>query len=132
MQKAVRVREAIPHVASGWFEEEVKLLAFINVGMYTVRQEKKEEFLALSKRISDHMKGSKLLSEAIKSRRLFTRCMGGTYGEFIDVWEFRNWTDYDKYLRSYAEDEVWGGFWKEFMLLVEPSTQSWINLDEVP
>lgn len=108
------------------------MLAFINVGMYTVRQEKKEEFLALSKRISDHMKQSKLLSEAIKSRRLFTRCMGGTYGEFIDVWEFRNWTDYDKYLRSYAEDEVWAGFWKEFMLLVDPATHTWINLDEVP
>jgi len=110
----------------------VKLLAFINVGMYTVRQEKKEEFLALSKRISKHMKQSGLLSETIKSRRLFTRCMGGTYGEFIDVWEFRNWTDYDRYLRSYEEDKVWGGFWKEFMLLVEPTTHSWINLDEVP
>jgi len=107
-------------------------LAFINVGMYTVRQEKKEEFLALSKRISKHMKQSGLLSETIKSRRLFTRCMGGTYGEFIDVWEFRNWTDYDRYLRSYEEDKVWGGFWKEFMLLVEPTTHSWINLDEVP
>ena len=119
-------------MTSGWFEGEVKLLAFINVGMYTVRQEKKEEFLALSKRISKHMKQSGLLSETIKSRRLFTRCMGGTYGEFIDVWEFRNWTDYDRYLRSYEEDKVWGGFWKEFMLLVEPTTHSWINLDEVP
>lgn len=106
-------------------------MAFINVGMYTVREERKQEFFALSKKIDGHMKKSKLLTEAVKSRRLFTRSLGGTFGEFIDVWEFRSWTDYDKYLRSYGEDKTWAGFWKEFMLLVEPATHTWINLDEV-
>jgi len=107
-------------------------LAFINVGIYSVPQEKKEKFLALSKKISNHLKDSPLLSKAIKSRRLFTRCMGGPYGQFIDVWEFRSWTDYDAYLRSYEEDAKWAGFWKEFMLLVDQTSHEWINLDEVP
>lgn len=122
----------IRYLPRGWFEEGVNQLAFVNVGMYVVPQEKREAFLTLSKKISDHLKESTLLSEAIKSRRLFTMCMGGTYGKFIDVWEFRNWTDYDRYLKSYEDDPKWSGFWKEFMLLVDQTSHKWISLDEVP
>jgi hypothetical protein len=106
-------------------------VVFVNVGTYSVNQDKREEFMALMNRISDHMKNNPDEFRAIKSHRLFMRNLGGVYGEFVDMWEFESWTEYEKYERTYASDKAWAGLWAEFMRLVEPSSHTWANLVEV-
>ncbi len=106
-------------------------MVFINVGTYSVSQEKREEFLALMKRISDHMRGNPERFEPIKSHRLFTRCFSGQYGEFVDLWEFDDWTRYSEYEKTYATDRTWGDLWADVMRLVEPSSHSWANIVEI-
>jgi hypothetical protein len=106
-------------------------MVFVNIGTYSVSQDKREEFLALMKRISDHMKGNPDEFKPIKSHKLYTRSIGGVYGEFVDMWEFESWTEYEKYERTYAADRTWAGLWEEFMRLVEPSSHSWTNIVEV-
>lgn len=106
-------------------------MAFVNIGTYSVSQDKREEFLALMNRISDHMKKHLSEFEPIKSHKLYTRSLGGVYGEFVDMWEFESWTEYEKYEKIYAADRIWAGLWEEFMRLVEPSSQTWTNVVKV-
>ena len=106
-------------------------MAFVNIGTYSVSLDKTGEFLALYKRISEHMNENAQRFKHIKSHRLFKRSLGGTYGEFVNFWEFESWADYQEYEKTYETDKVWGELWAEFMRLVEPSTHSWTNVVEV-
>jgi len=106
-------------------------VVFVNIGTYSVSPDKREELLTLMKRISDHMKENPDEFRPIKSHRLFVRSLGGTYGEFVDMWEFESWTEYEKYEKIYAADKAWSDLWVEVMRLVEPSSHSWTNVVEV-
>ncbi len=106
-------------------------MVFVNIGTFSVSPDKRELLLALMKRTSDHMKENPDRFRFVRSHRLYTRSLGGTYGEFVDMWEFESWTGYQEYEKTYASDKAWGELWAEFMRLVEPSTQSWTNVVEV-
>jgi hypothetical protein len=106
-------------------------MVFVNIGTYSVSLDRNEEFFALYKRISEHMKENAQRFKHIKSHRLFKRSFGGTFGEFVDLWEFESWAEYQEYEKTYETDKVWGELWAEFMRLVEPSTHSWTNVVEV-
>ena len=106
-------------------------MVFVNIGTYTVSQDRREEFLGLMKRISEHMRKNPEVFRPIKSHRLYTREFGGVYGDFVDMWEFENWTEYENYLKTYGSDKAWAGLWGEVMRLVEPSSHTWANLTEV-
>lgn len=106
-------------------------MAFVNIGTYSVKQERRGEFLALMGRISEHMRNNPEVFKSIKGHKLYSTEFGGPYGEFIDMWEFENWNEYDEYLKTYGTDKVWAGLWGEVMGMVDPSLHKWSNLTEV-
>jgi hypothetical protein len=62
-----------------------RAMVFVNIGTYSVSLDRNEEFFALYKRISEHMKENAQRFKHIKSHRLFKRSLGGTFGEFVNL-----------------------------------------------
>jgi len=106
-------------------------MGFINVGVFSAKPGKEDELRDLMKRISQYMKDNPDKFTALKSRKLYSRYMGGVFGQYVDIWEFGSWEEYARYEKIYAADGTYAGFWNELFTLIEPSTHSWTNLVEV-
>ncbi|UCE80823.1 MAG: hypothetical protein JSV94_06715 [Methanobacteriota archaeon] len=106
-------------------------MAFVNMGTYRARIGKEDELAALLKEISQYMRSYPEKFEGLKSRKLYSRYIGGVYGEYVDIWEFENWVAYSEYEKAYGADKKYAEFWQKLGTLVEPSTYSWTNLAEV-
>jgi hypothetical protein len=109
----------------------VNTLGFINMGVFTAKPGKKEELAGVLKEISQYLRSYPEKFETVKSARLFSRSIGGVYGEYVYIWEFESWADYSEYEKNYGTDETYAGLMQKLIDLVEPSSHSWTNLSEV-
>lgn len=105
-------------------------MGFINIGVYSAKPDKDGELRNVLKKISQYMKENPDKFTALKSRKLYTRHIGGVFGEYVDMWEFGSWEEYAEYSKIYGADSTYAGYWSELVELVEPSTHSWTNLIE--
>ena len=101
------------------------------MGVFSAKPGKKEELAEVLREISQYLRSHPEEFEAVKSARLFSRVLGGLYGEYVYIWEFESWADYSEYEKNYGSDETYAGLWQKVMELVEPSNHSWTNLPEV-
>ena len=123
-QKAVRVRRAIPFVASGWFEEEVKMMTVYWTSTYFVKLAKREEFISAMKKQKEHIAKHRQEFKEVKSWRLYTQVYGGTYMSFIDIWEYDSQADLDKYESEWAPGGRLAEFGAAYVNLVVGETMS--------
>jgi hypothetical protein len=124
MEEPPSTHNSIQDTASGWFEEEVKMMTVYWASTYFVKLAKREEFISAMKKQKEHIAKHRQEFKEIKSWRLYTQVYGGTYMSFIDIWEYDSQADLDKYEPEWAPGGRLAEFGAAYMNLVEGETMS--------
>ena len=95
------------------------------VETYVVKPEKQTEFMAFEKKfVAWKEKNTKKFKEA-KSWRLFAQMLGGNFGGYVEVWEFENLGELEKWMNRVMQDEEFmTKIYLEFANLIVPATHS--------
>jgi len=94
-------------------------LAVFSVGTYLVKPEKRKEFLSFQKRWLKYMKDHPETFGKAKSWKLLRQSIGGTYGGYVEMWEFDNLTEYAKSREKFNSDKGYVEFKEEWLRLTE-------------
>ena len=92
------------------------------VGTYLVKREKRQEFLSFQQRWLKYVKDNPETFKELKSVKLFSQNIGGTLGEYIEMWEYDNLTEYAKFWEKIPRDKGYVEFEEEWYRLTEPSS----------
>jgi hypothetical protein len=94
------------------------------VDMYVVKPEKQREFLEYIQRFHKHRNENPEKFKECKSWKIFRQAFGSISGAYIEMMEFDNMTDAEKWGARMREDEMMMKFRKQFMPLIEPASHS--------
>jgi hypothetical protein len=72
-------------------------MAVVSVSTYVIKYEKQAEFQALMKKFLKFKKANPKIFEGVKSFRLFQQEYGGVYGSYVEMWEFKNKDEMEKF-----------------------------------
>ena len=72
---------------------------------YVVKPEKQGEFMASLQRILKYKKENPEKFKEMKSKKIFSQMFGGISGEYIEMNEFGNMADAEKYMEEYLRTE---------------------------
>jgi hypothetical protein len=79
-------------------------MAVVSVSTYVIKYEKQAEFQALMKQFLKFKKANPKAFEGVKSFRLFQQEIGGVYGSYVEMWEFKSKEDMDKFNAEMMKD----------------------------
>jgi len=91
---------------------------------YVVKPEKQEEFMSVLKRILDYKKENPEKFKEMKSKKIFSQMFGDISGKHIEINEFDNMADAEKYIARESKDEGFMKLYQEAKLLLVPATYS--------
>ena len=95
------------------------------VWMYVVKSEKQGEFMSLVQKLTKYMKENPEKFKEVKSWEFFTQMFGGISGGYVDMIEFENMAEIEKWRsRMLSKDEGLMKMYQKFMLLIDPATFS--------
>ncbi len=94
------------------------------VSTYSVRYEKREEFLSAMKKQKEHIAKNRKEFREIKSWRLYTQVYGGSYMSFIDIWEYDSMAACDKYESEWLPGGRLAEFGAAYANLIEGGAMS--------
>jgi len=80
--------------------------------------------MSLLKRINEYKKENPERFKEMKSKKIFSQLFGGISGGYIEIIEFDNMADAEKYMARELEDEGFMKLYQEAMLLLVPATYS--------
>jgi hypothetical protein len=92
------------------------------VGTYFVKPEKRQEFMSFWQRFLKYVKGNPETCKEIRSLKLLTQMYGGTYGGFVEMWEFDSLTEFAKHIEKWFVDKGLMKIEEEWSRLTEPAT----------
>jgi len=76
------------------------------------------------KRINEYKKENPEKFKEMKSKKIFSQLFGGISGGYIEMIEFDNMADAEKYLARESEDEGFMKLYQEALLLLVPAAYS--------
>jgi hypothetical protein len=79
-------------------------MAVVSVSTYVIKYEKQTEFQALMKQFLKFKKANPKAFEGVKSFRLFQQEIGGVYGSYVEMWEFKSKEDMEKFNARMMKD----------------------------
>jgi hypothetical protein len=91
------------------------------VETYVVKPEKLSEFTAYKAKWKKFF--AKWLKE-VKSYKMFTQLFGGNWGGYVEMWEFENLADCEKFFNRVMQSDYTTKLYPEFASLVVPATYS--------
>ena len=94
------------------------------VETYVVKPGKQGEFLSMLQRIRKYKKENPEKFKEMKSKKIFSQMFGGISGGYIEMIEFDNMADAEKYMTREEEDEGFMKLYQEAKLLLVPATYS--------
>ena len=94
------------------------------VETYVIKPKKLAEFTAYKKKISSWKETHQELFATVKSYRMFARAIGGTWGGFMEMWEFENLADCETWMNKIMQSEYPTALQPEFLASVTPATYS--------
>jgi len=94
------------------------------VETYVVKPEKQAEFVSLLQKILQYKKENPETFKEMKSKKIFSQMFGGFSGGHIEMNEFENMADAEKYMARIFKDEGFMKLYQEAKLLVVPATYS--------
>jgi hypothetical protein len=100
-----------------------KMGVFI-VDMYVVRTEKQGEFIHYVERFLEYRKENPEKFKECKSWKIFRQAFGSISGAYIEMMEFDDLTEAERWGARMRKDEAMMTFREEFMPLIEPATHS--------
>jgi len=94
------------------------------VETYVVKPGKQEEFMSLLQRILRYKKENPERFKEMKSKKIFSQTFGGVSGRYIEMNEFDNMADAEKYIARVSKDKGFMKLYQEAKLLLVPATYS--------
>ena len=95
------------------------------VDSYVVKPDKLGEFTALLKKLEVFIKKRKDLFKEAKSHKFFSQLLGGTWGGYVEMYEFENLADFEKcFGRVMHDKEFMTKIYAEFSSCVVPGSES--------
>ena len=91
------------------------------VETYVVKPEKLAEFTAYKEKWKKFF--AKWLKE-VKSYKIFAQFLGGNWGGYVEMWEFENLADCEKFFNRVMQSDYTTKLYPEFASLVVPATYS--------
>jgi hypothetical protein len=98
----------------------------VSVSTYVIKYEKQTEFQALMKEFLEFKKANPKAFEEVKSFRLFQKEIGGVYGSYVEMWEFKSKEDMEKFntrmMRDMMRNKEMKKIDAEFQKMVDHTT----------
>lgn len=94
------------------------------VETYVVKPGKDGELVSLLQGIAEHKKENPDKFKEMKSKKIFSQLFGGISGRYVEMIEFDNMADAEKYMTREEKDEEFMKLYQEAMLLLVPATYS--------
>jgi hypothetical protein len=94
------------------------------VDMYVVKTEKQTEFLQYIQRFSEYKKENPEKFKECRSWRIFRQAFGSISGAYIEMMEFDNMAQAERWGTRMRKDEMMMKFRELFMPLIEPASHS--------
>ena len=95
------------------------------VEKYTIKPDKLGEFNTVYKKFEAFLKKRKALFKEVKSHKMFSRLIGGHWGEYVEMTEVENFADFEKLMSRVMQDkEYLTKIYPEMMALIVPGTHS--------
>ena len=91
---------------------------------YVVKLGKQEELMSLLQRIRKYKEENPERFKEMKSKRIFSQMFGGISGGYIEMNEFDNMADAEKYMTRVSKDKGFMKLYQEAKLLLVPATYS--------
>ena len=91
---------------------------------YVVKLGKQEELMSLLQRIRKYKEENPERFKEMKSKRIFSQMFGGISGGYIEMNEFDNMADAEKYMARVFKDKGFMKLYQEAKLLLVPATYS--------
>ncbi|MGD0028619.1 MAG: NIPSNAP family protein [Candidatus Bathyarchaeia archaeon] len=91
------------------------------VETYVIKPEEQAEFMAYKKKWK---KFFALWLKELKSHRMFAQLLGGNYGGYVEMWEFENLADLEKFFNKLMKSDYTTKLYPEFASLTVPATHS--------
>ena len=88
---------------------------------YVIKPDKQLEFLAYKEKWKKFF--APLLKE-LKSYKMFAQMFGGNYGGYVEMWEFENLADLEKFFSKVMKSDYMKKFYPEFASLIVPGAYS--------
>jgi len=99
-------------------------LTIFIVDIYLVKTEKLSQFMQYIQKFLKHKEENPKKFKECKSWRVFRQAFGEMSGAFVEMMEFENMADAEKWGARMREDKVMVKYREEFMPLIEPATHS--------
>ena len=100
-------------------------MTILMVDTYVVKPEKLGEYTKFIKKLKTFVKNRPDLFKEAKSVKFFSQMLGGTWGGFIEMYEFENLADFEKCFNRVMQDkEFLKTIYAEFTNYVVPGTET--------
>lgn len=94
------------------------------VETYVIKPEKQAEFVTYKekwKKFFAFREKPEFFRE-VKSHKLFAQVLGGNYGGYVEMWEFENLADCEKFSNKLMQSDYMTKLYPEFASLIVPAT----------
>lgn len=102
------------------------------VETYIVKPDKLGMFPAFIKKFETWMKKHPELFKEVKSYKIFSHMLGGNMGGYVEMTEFENLADFEKFFAKIMKSEFMVTLYPEFTNLVVAGTDSMSIWNSVP
>jgi len=100
-------------------------MAVFMVETYVVKPEKQTDFTVWIKKYFAGIKKHPQLFKEVKSHKMFAQMLGGSWGGYVEMWEFESVADCEKCLNRVLQDKEWmTTLWAEAVAFVVAGTHS--------
>jgi len=97
------------------------------VEIYVIKPEKQAEFTAYKekwKKFFRYKEGNVQRFEGVKSYRMFSQMLGGNVGGYVEMWEFENLADCEKFFNKVMQSDYTTKLYPEYASLLVPAAYS--------
>jgi hypothetical protein len=95
------------------------------VDTYVIKPDKLSEFTAFLKKYTEWEKKRLDLTKEVKSHKIFSHMLGGKWGGYVEMWEFENLADLEKFMNRVMQDQEWlATIYLEAARLIVPASES--------
>lgn len=94
------------------------------VETYVIKPEKEAEFKAMLKKFFAYKEKHPQLFKEVKSYKIFSHLLGGKWGGYVEMSEFDNLADFEKWINRLMQSDFMTTIYSGFMALVVPATDS--------
>ena len=107
-------------------------MAVFLVETYVIKPDKLGEFTELYKKFEAYMKKRKDLFKEVKSHRIFSQLMGGSWGGYVEMTESESFSDFEKWMNKIMRSDYMKTIYPEFASIEVPGKHTMNTWNSFP